>query len=311
MTTLFDEYRTLQPTEEEVAAVMRRAAPRRLRLSRRWLLAPAAVAAVVFIAAASIGLPGGGRTERDARAAEILNRAAAYAAKQPDLYDLNPGQYLYSKSTATNISGYGDQGGSFELLVTTTSEEWWGPQNWRRSSVVDSWQFRTPADRQRWIDAGRPHLSMAPDDFTETTENVWKGYPTTPDALYNALADESAPQAGAETGVPQHVEMFVRVKDILRDATAPSELRAAALQVAQRIPGAKVAGQATDPLGRHGVIVAFPSEYWGPLSDQLLFDPNTYQPLAERQLKPDSPPSERVWNVIPQRVVVDSITARP
>jgi hypothetical protein len=272
------------------------------------LLAPAAIAALVFMAAASIGLPGRG-SERDARAAEILSGAAAYAAKQPDLSGLEDGQYLYSKNTLTNISSYPEDG--YDLLVTMTTEEWWGKENWRRSSVVDSWQFRTPADKGKWIDAGRPAITQRGDDFTVTTENVWKDYPTSPGALYNALADESASLAGAKTNVPQKAEMFVRVKDILRDPTASSELRAAALQVAQRIPGAQVAGEATDPLGRHGIIVAFPSDYWGPRSDQLLFDPKTYEPLAERQIRPDSPPAERGWNVFPERMVVDSITARP
>jgi len=308
MIELFHDYTTMQPTEQEVTAVLRRAAPRRLRISRRWLLAPAAIAAGVFLAAASIGLPGRSQTERDARAAEILSGAAAYAAGQPDLWDLKDGQYLYSKSTHTNISGYPEDG--YDLLVSTTTEEWWGKDNWRRSSVVDDWQFRTPQDRQRWIDAGRPTVSEEGSDFTETTENIWKGYPTNPDSLYKALAEESAPAAGAKTGVPQKVEMFVRVKDILRDPTASSALRAAALQVAQRIPGAQVAGEATDPLGRHGIIVAFPSDYWGPMSDQFLFDPETFEALAERQLRPGQP-AERGWNVIPKRVVVNSITARP
>jgi hypothetical protein len=167
------------------------------------------------------------------------------------------------------------------------------------------------AGRQgEWIDAGRPAITQRGDDFTESTRNVWKDYPTAPGALFNALADESAPEPG-KTGVPQGVEMFVRVKDILRDPTPSSALRAAALQVAQRIPGAQVAGGATDPLGRHGVIVAFPSDYWGTPSDQFLFDATTFQPLAERQIRPDSPPVERGWNVFPERVVVGSITARP
>jgi hypothetical protein len=167
------------------------------------------------------------------------------------------------------------------------------------------------AGRQgEWIDAGRPAITQRGDDFTESTRNVWKDYPTAPGALYNALADESAPEPG-KTGVPQGVEMFVRVKDILRDPTASSALRAAALQVAQRIPGAQLAGGATDPLGRHGVIVAFPSDYWGTPSDQFLFDATTFQPLAERQIRPDSPPAERSWNVFPGRAVVGSITGRP
>ncbi|MDX6534697.1 MAG: hypothetical protein QOF68_2441 [Gaiellales bacterium] len=310
MMQLFDEYRTLQPTEDEVTTVLRRTAPRRLRVSRRWLLAPVAIAAIVFMAAASIGLPGGSGG-RDARAAEILDGAAAFAAKQPDLWDLKDGQYLYSKSAQTNITGYADADAGYELLVTTTSEEWWGKDNWRRSTVTDDWQFRTPQDRQKWIDAGRPAINERADDFTETTDNAWRNYPTSADALYNVLADESAPDETAKTGVPQKVEMFVRVKDILRDPTASSELRAAALQVAQRIPGAEVAGEATDPLGRHGIIVAFPSDYWGDVSDQFLFDPNTYKALAERRLRSDSPPAEQAWNVFPDREVVSSITARP
>jgi hypothetical protein len=302
MIQLFDEYRTLQPTEDEVAIALRRASPRRLRLSRRWLLAPVAIAAVVFMAAASIGLPGGGNA-RDARAAEILNGAAAYAARQPDLGDLRPGEYLYGKQRVTNQWD--------SMLVTLDVEEWWSTKAWRRVSEVVTWQWRTPADRQRWVDEGKPPIHPRGDTFIASNDHLWKGYPTNPDALYNVLADEAAPQPGVATAPPQQAEMFVRVKDILRDPSASSELRAAALQVAGRIAGAEVIGEATDQLGRRGVIVAFPSDYWGPRSDQFLFDPRTFQPLAERELRPDSPPAEREWNAFPERVVVGSITARP
>jgi hypothetical protein len=96
---------------------------------------------------------------------------------------------------------------------------------------------------------------------------------------------------------------------VLGTLTEPGSV-VAALEVAARIPGITVLGQATDAAGRTGTVVAFDSTYWGgPRSDQFLFDPTTDALLSEREVRPDSTPAERAWQPIPTAIVVDSITS--
>jgi hypothetical protein len=307
---LFDEARTLEPSDGEVAEVLRRVNRRHAWRSPRVLVPVLAAAALLAPIAREAYLPVGG-AQVDARAAELLDAAAASLARQPDVGDLKPGQYLYTVGTVTNLSTYADRGMGFSLLITRRVEAWTGLRKDRVRSQTLHQVFRTPTDRQRWIAAGRPPLDEPTFDQTFRPGSHWSEYPTDPDRLYAKLQSLAEPGPDATTAPPTGAEMFVLVKDILRDPSAPAQLRAAAIRVAGRIAGARIAGTATDSLGRTGIRVVFHSSYWGTLSDEFLFDPHTHLPLAERAVRPDSPPAERTWNSYPVPTIVDGIDDRP
>lgn len=128
------------------------------------------------------------------------------------------------------------------------------------------------------------------------------GYATSPAALYTQLHDQAT-----HGPWPMGAEMFVLIKDVLRESADNPALRAAALQVAARAPCAHVLGIARDDTGRQGTIVGCKSTYWGgPLIDEFLFDTKTGALLAERQVRPTSTGPELRWQATPVTQIVYS-----
>ncbi len=79
--------------------------------------------------------------------------------------------------------------------------------------------------------------------------------------------------------------MFQHFSDVLREARATPEQRAAAYEALARVPGLTLVGEVTDRLGRPGVAVGF--DYPRQRADRLyryvlVFDPETADLLEER-----------------------------
>jgi RNA polymerase sigma-70 factor (ECF subfamily) len=94
-----------------------------------------------------------------------------------------------------------------------------------------------------------------------------------------ALAAAVRRQA-ATTDNPVDEESFVVVGDLLREAVAPADLRAALFKVAAGIQGVTLVGDTTDPTGRPGVSLAY--TYNG-VRSELIFDRRSSLLLGERQ----------------------------
>lgn len=212
-------------------------------------------------------------------AASILERAAALAAAQPSPADTG---YRYTKSEGAWLGiVMGER--SYRMLLPITREIWIAPDGsgriWEtRGEPV----FFTQEDREQWIAAGSRDQEAIRQDFGPggLSTGGTGGLPTEP-ALLRAVILARA----LGTSVPANVEMFIIVGDLLRETVAEPALRAALYRVAATIDGIELVGEVTDRAGRRGVALGIATDYWGGLiRRQLVFDPRTWELLAEEEV---------------------------
>ena len=145
--------------------------------------------------------------------------------------------------------------------------------------------------------------------------------PTDPDELEALMRERTQDFANPDD------EMFVIVRDILRTALVPPELQSALYEVAARIPGVKLVGEVSDPLGRKGTAITLSTRGQtspGPGAvqpfkrDEIILDPATGHLLAERTvaIAPLGYIDAKVGDVIGfaayvDQEIVESIGARP
>lgn len=284
------------------AATHRNRTGRRRR--RRWLAMPAVIALAVAAVAVAVSSNSHGTPNA---AAAPLQKVAAVAGAQAPLV-LGHGQYVYTRS----VNAYAvttartDGAAAFTVLVPHVREIWLGPEGGRLHETSGTPQFPTPQDRERWIAAGRPSLSSPPSETTlPPTQPL--DLPADPDALYQRLEQDAE---GRGSGV--HTEMFTLIGDSLRETGATPAQRAALYQVAARLPGVQLLGQARDSAGRSGIAVAMDDQG---IRYTLIFDPFTSKLLAEEQLALDGngfgyPANQRVgYATYLAQKIVDSDTA--
>jgi hypothetical protein len=287
---LDDEVRSSKPIHDP---------PRR---GRRWLIAAAAAALVGAVALLAIDI--GPSPEVVTPAAAAL-REAADAARAQD--GIPPGRYLYVRSANASLAiGAVDDSDPdafldcCEVLVPHVRELWLGDHAGdallRERSAGDP-RFMSGKERERWIGLGRPELE-AKTPFSGILAGIppraWYDgpldLPSDPDAIYeqfeqDAEADHSAP--GAPDDVDVGGSMFLHFSDVLREARATPEQRAAAYEALARVPGLTLVGEVTDRVGRPGVAVALdvvdnePSGFL--FRYVLVFDPETADLLEERR----------------------------
>jgi hypothetical protein len=262
----------------------------------RWLVVVAAAAVVGTVALLTVD--GGPAPELATPAAAAL-RDAADAARAQD--GIPPGAYLYVRSDNA-VLAFGKDGPGHdccEALVPRVRELWLGdePGDARlRERREGELQFLTEQERARWIRLGRPALeSKTPFSaiLTGIPTRAWYDgpldLPTDPGAVYedfekDAEADHAQP--GAPTDVDVGGSMFLHFADVLREARATPEQRAAAYEALARVPGLMLVGDVTDRLGRPGVAIALdvgdnePSGFL--YRHVLVFDRGTADLLEER-----------------------------
>ena len=278
----------------------------RSRGGRRWLI-PAVVLATAGVVVAIIAIGVGPTTETVTPAAAALREAADAALAQDAI---PPGAYLYVRSDNASLA-FGSvlvdpsdvEGPTLECceaLVPHVREMWLGDEpgdaQLHEGSTGDL-QFLSEEERKRWIQLGRPELeSKTP--FSGILVGIparsWYhgplDLPSDPDAIYerferDAEADHSAP--GAPVDVDVGGSMFLHFSDVLREARATPEQRAAAFEALARVPGVILVGETTDRLGRRGVGVGIDivdNEPSGFLYRYVLvFNPQTADLLEERR----------------------------
>jgi hypothetical protein len=275
------------------------------RRGRRWLAAAAAaLVGVVVLLAIDVGPS----PEVVTPAAAALGEAAESARAQDRI---PPGRYLYVRSANVSLAfGYvpvdpsGDPEDArlecCEALVPQVREMWLGDQTGdallHERSVGDP-EFLSDEERERWIQLGRPELE-AKTPFSGILAGVppraWYDgpldLPSDADAMYEQFeqdAERDTRQPGVPFDVHVRTAMFHHFSDVLREARATPEQRAAAYEALARVPGLTLVGEVTDRLGRPGVAVGLDvvdNEPSGFLYRYVLvFDPKTADLLEERR----------------------------
>lgn len=219
---------------------------------------PVAVAAAVAVSIAALVLAAGrgGLGERDALAAQTLQRAAV-AAEADGLRAPRPGEYVYMRVLERYEGG-----------LSRTTESWIAPGgDWR---VRWRWASGKVEDRS-W---GR----VRPIQFgaTALTYRQLLEMPTNPAALLARVEKEARrnPDVHVSSG------SFTIVSDVLRRAPLPAELQAAFFRAAARIPGIAYIAEARDIAGREGVGVSLKEPG---RTEVLVFDSDSGRLLGSHQ----------------------------
>jgi hypothetical protein len=109
--------------------------------------------------------------------------------------------------------------------------------------------------------------------------------PSTSNELRGYLERLYAEDNGADTGASGRSSWMLRQAANLVTMPVKPGVRAAAYRVMAHLPGVRVIARATDPLGREGVGVEFPSTYRTPLGttqQRLVVDPSSGAMLSEQ-----------------------------
>ena len=271
------------------------------RRGRRWLIAAAAAALVGAVALLAIDI--GPSPEVVTPAAAALQEAADAARGQEGI---PPGRYLYVRSVNASLAiGAVDESDPdryldcCEVLVPHVRELWLGDEAGDarlRERRAGELEFLSEEDRERWIQLGRPEL-VAKTPFSGVLAGLppqWYDgpldLPSDADEIYEQI-EQDAEGDTREPGVPfdLHVRsaMFHHFSDVLREARATPEQRAAAYEALARVPGVILIGEDTDRFGRRGIAVAMDiTESINPggllYRHVLVFDPETADLLEER-----------------------------
>jgi hypothetical protein len=276
---------------------------RRSRAGRRWLIAAAGLATAGAVVAIAIGV---GPAEETVTPAAAALREAADVARAQDA--IPPGKYLYVRSVNASLAM-----GSLPVdssdpeaplldccnaLMPHVRELWLGDaagDALLRERAAGDPQFLSDEEHARWIEMGRPEL-LSKTPFSGILAGIparsWYDgpldLPSDADAIYeqfkdDAEADHSAP--GAPVDVDVGGSMFLHFSDVLREARATPEQRAAAYDALARVPGVILVGETTDHFGRRGIGVGIDvvDNNGGFLFRYVLvFDPETADLLEER-----------------------------
>jgi hypothetical protein len=281
--------------------------PRRgVRHGRRWVIPAVGLAVAGIAVAIAIGV---GPTEETVTPAAAALREAADAARAQE--GIPAGSYLYVRSENASLAfGYvlvGDPSDPedatldcCEAFLPHAREMWLGDApgdallRERKTGPPD---FLSDEERARWIRLGRPELEsktpfsgilagIRPRDWYDGPLDL----PSDADAIYEQFKEDAEGDTHFEgVSFETHVtwSMFHHFSDMLREARATPEQRAAAYEALARVPGVVLVGETTDRFGRRGVGVAIDiidNEPSGFLYRYVLvFDPGTADLLEERR----------------------------
>lgn len=230
------------------------------------------------------------------------------------------GTYWQTTTRSENVDVAGDEGHLFAVRSAST-EEWSvgvrpGTGSLMVSGLDSVTEPRTAADKDRWRAAGSPSkveievgkkagtgrlvtvigtrrpmvmrtnvddkiYAVGPDNVTYKD---LRALPSTSAELRRHLERLYARDNGADTGTSNRSAWMLRQAGNLVTMPVKPGVRAAAYRVMADLPGVRVTGRVTDPLGREGVGVDFPISYRGPLGttrERLIVDPSTGAMLSD------------------------------
>ncbi len=282
--------------------------PRTHRRRRRWPVAAVAAAAILLALVwpiLDVNQPGA----RVSAASELLEEMARVAEIRP--YEApQHGEYVYTKSKALRLAYGGNEatGEQWASVVPVTREVWEAPDGSGR--IREVWghpTFLTERDREIWVAAGKPDLQVGPFVTDEAFSEGELDYidlsdlPVDPGEL-RSLIDHRVIRGGP----PGDSETFTIIGDLLRETSAPPDVRAALFRVAASLEGVDLLGDTTDESGRPGIAVGYTEDA---ITQELIFDSVTSQLLGERTV--DSQGTIRSWSVYVTLAIVGSTDQRP
>jgi hypothetical protein len=279
---------------------------------RSWWSAPGrlrtAVVALV-VAVLAIGLPRGPFSVLgpiDPAAAAALRQAATVAAGAHAL-DFGDG-YIYTKTQAL----WGFQASDWRYLRPLVREDWMARDgSGRTREKVGKPIFLSEADRKAWEASGSKPFAFnhdfGPGELEPQFGNA--SLPTEVDPLREAVRELAA---ASHPWPRTDGQMFVVIRDLLRDPLTPPAVRAALFQVAASLPGIALLGDVTDRVGRPGVGIAMSNFLLH--VEIVIFDPATSDLLEERTLGvlpygDTAPPITWGWSTYLETRVVSEMPA--
>ncbi|GAA2633366.1 CU044_5270 family protein [Streptomyces vastus] len=243
---------------------------------------------------------------------ELLGAAKAAEASTAE------GTYWQVTTRAENVDVVGEPGRRFTVRSSETQEWSVGVRPGTRSLMVTGLDAvtepRTAADEERWRDAGSPRQVESPAGadggmrvgltigtrrpMVMRTDHDNKIYALGPDNVsYQALRQLPTDSTrlrrqferlyerdgGGENSGDRTTWMLRQAADVITMPVKPGT-RAAAYRLLADLPGIRVQGSVTDPLGREGIGITLPDNPETPLGtveERLVVDPSTGALLAE------------------------------
>ena len=309
MRGLRDEF--TPPRDDEAIARARHRLVERIEIERahpvrstgRRIVVGAALAALVVAVALGLAtflLGGDGDGDEpphaDAAAVEVLT-SASDNVENLILPVTRPGEYLLRKRVEVTWGSAGSADG--EILAGSDGQ----PMVWATERVHEVWIPDDPADEWVLRERLRPkhlaskdarslagpaadHLVRATrGDFgsrgrfvhPSTAEQRFSSYPREPRELLTYVRSHPAGAGGRDATA------FDAIGDLLREGTAPLDLRAAAYRALSLLPQVSLVSDSVELAGRSGVAIGFPD------AGELIVDPETGTCIGERTVSPDFP----------------------
>jgi hypothetical protein len=271
---------------------------------RRYAVLAGIAAAIAFIAIVlQVVLPSGSGGPQVSAASELRRLADLAATIQP----VGPGTgFLYTDVESEGIGSGEDltSGLSWDLLVRERLQTWvTADGSGRQVTTVERVDFASPADRTRWIRAGRPALpTSAVDRYGPQGLPLFDvaSLPSDPKGLRRAIhAGHVIEEAPGPLGI------FTGIGDLLAQPNTPPDVRRGLLELAAETPGITLEPGITDPLGRPGEGFTFRVE---PSTETLIIDPGTARVLATVRVDPQGRTS---WSAYVADAAVPTATTTP
>jgi hypothetical protein len=186
-----------------------------------------------------------------------------------------PGQYYYTQVHLIGDCPAGQEhycgGNEVELAATF----WWAPDG--------SGRIQTDRVHNYGIHAG----TFGPTEFPNPNGIDVSTFPTETAHLTRFLLDRSAPDGASPAplvtpppdGAPRDGQMWRAITDLLEDPHVTPRVRAALLDVAAGLQGARLEVGGIDPVGREADVVVF-GNWGGELIERLYVDPASHDLLA-------------------------------
>jgi hypothetical protein len=271
---------------------------------RRYAVLLGIAAAIAFIAIVlQVILPSGSGGPPVSAASELRRLADLAATIQP----VGPGTgFLYTDVESEGIGSGEDvtSGLSWDLLVRERLQTWVAADgSGRQVTTVYRVGFASPADRTRWIGAGRPALPASAIERYGPKGLAFfdvASLPSDPKGLRRAIkAGRVIEEAPGPLGI------FTGIGDLLAQPNTPPDVRRGLLELAAETPGITFDPAITDPLGRPGEGFTFRIE---PSTETLIIDPGTAQVLATVRVDPQGRTS---WSAYVRDAAVPTATTTP
>ena len=243
-----------------------RPAPRR----RKPAIVLVAAGAAALAAALVLTLLPGNTQGSSPAAARLLAKIATAAARQPSPAVRN-GQFWYIKSWVSFQVCNGGSGNNCVMQKPHERQIWQSVSNQCVTGLLREYGQDTPLK----FSSNYLHCPYR-GGMNDPTYRFLQSLPTDPHALLVRIEQQMQGQ------LPQPVEAFTTIGDLLREAIAPPRVSAALYRAAALIPGVTMVADATDAIGRHGVAVAM--TYQGNRTEWI-FSKHTLIYLGESDVK--------------------------